>query len=943
MSTAGPAPSSPAASPLIDFPPWRAFLAPFAELPKETLREILESGDAKPPEKWMLLIEPRAHALLVAVAKHAIALLGPLGWGMVLLHGKRSGPALAAALPRTPKLILGEIPTDNLPLPQYSALMLSPFVWENLCKMGAKQVLTLQTDALILNPARVDAFAGQGWDYVGAPWAENAWGEGRKPTHDVGNGGFSLRNPHTMLRIARALEGEKEGDAGEEKGDTPAKNEQTPSEAPKARAKEFPDHSSPWALAARRVRDSGRTPSPEPRSGLAPSGQGDGVRWIARARRAKDNGAPEDIVFSGACVGIPGARVPGKEEAAAFAVETIAPKSSLLESAKHLPGGLHNPGGLPPNDLLLLLARRWALSASLRGTLSALPPSPPRLLRLTHPRDHSPPEDMLPLLRRADRVFDESLDAETAAGIYARAYRHLRRMLADLPHPSAAPASHTLRTLHVTLRRVLSYVWAPAGDLREDLPAALCRQFVPPAWPAPRERPDPKMTLQRVNVGGTECQIEVEDEAWMAEERARREEEARHIRVGYVGPDFNRNAVGLFLGPLLARHDPARFRIFVYNTCAAGGDRVTEYLRGVAEKKRDSEPEFITWVEAGHLSDDALADLMRREHRLDILVDLIAGGVGGRVDLAARRPAAAVVNYLGFPERVGMPGVYTHRISDPLAEGNIARRVAEGNIARRVPEGNIAGKGKGASHESESAEKMVLLREAPFVCYSHWEAVFPSPPIAPRPPPHPRAVRVGLFARAHKHHPRLRDILRRTLASAPNMHLVLKQESKRSVSDLYPAAQFPRTVALAFRGTHTAFMDGFNRVDVIADSQPYSGTTITCAALYMGVPVLSLLDPKRNRHVSHVSAALVLHTQRALDADPALAAALPARLDETFVARSAEDYEQRLIHLATQTPEYWEGWRNARHAIASAFRAAMDPERFIRDLERAYEEIHAER
>lgn len=871
MSTAGPAPAA-SPPPLIDFPPWRAFLAPFAELPKEALREILESGDAKPPEKWMLLIEPRPHALLVAVAKHAIALLGPLGWGMVLLHGKRSGPALAAALPRTPKLILGEIPTDNLPLPQYSALMLSPFVWENLCKMGATQVLTLQTDALILNPARVDAVAGQGWDYVGAPWAENAWGEGRKPTHDVGNGGFSLRNPHTMLRIARALEGEKEGDAGEEKGDTPAKEADA-------------DHSSPWALAARRVRDSG---------------------------------APEDIVFSGACVAIPGARVPGKEEAAAFAVETIAPKSSLLESDKHLPGGVHNPGGLAPNDLLLLLARRWDFRQMLTPSQPSLPRAP-RLLRLTHPRDHSPPEDMLPLLRRADRVFDESLDAETAAGIYARAYRHLRRMLADLPHPSAAPASHTLRTLHVTLRRVLSYVWAPAADLLEDLPAALCRQFVPPAWPAPRERPDPKMTLQRVNVGGTECQIEVEDAAWMAEERARREEEARHIRVGYVGPDFNRNAVGLFLGPLLARHDPARFRIFVYNTCAAGGDRVTAYLRGVAEKKRESEPEFITWVEAGHLSDDALADLMRREHRLDILVDLIAGGVGGRVDLAARRPAAAVVNYLGFPERVGMPGVYTHRISDPVAEGN------------------IAGKGEG-----DSAEKMVLLREAPFVCYSHWEAVFPSPPIAPRPPPHPRAVRVGLFARAHKHHPRLRDILRRTLASAPNMHLVLKQESKRSVSDLYPAAQFPRTVALAFRGTHTAFMDGFNRVDVIADSQPYSGTTITCAALYMGVPVLSLLDPKRNRHVSHVSAALVLHTQRALDADPALAAALPARLDETFVARSAEDYEQRLVHLATQTPEFWQGWRNARHAIAKAFRAAMDPERFIRDLERAYEEIHAE-
>ena len=180
------------------------------------------------------------------------------------------------------------------------------------------------------------------------------------------------------------------------------------------------------------------------------------------------------------------------------------------------------------------------------------------------------------------------------------------------------------------------------------------------------------------------------------------------------------------------------------------------------------------------------------------------------------------------------------------------------------------------------------------------------------------------------------------LAAAPNLRLVLKDNSDAALRTLYPEARFPGAVVLPFSDSHTDFMARFNEVEFIADSQPYSGTTITCAALYMGVPVLTLLAPGA-RHVSNVSAALLLHVQRALDADGGGGGgggpALPARLDETFLVRSEREYVERMAWLGAQGDAWWAGWRRARRSIARAFRAAMDPAAFVAELEGCYEAV----
>ena len=114
------------------------------------------------------------------------------------------------------------------------------------------------------------------------------------------------------------------------------------------------------------------------------------------------------------------------------------------------------------------------------------------------------------------------------------------------------------------------------------------------------------------------------------------------LTIGYLSSDFRNHVIGHLVHGMFALHDREAFRIIAYSS---GEDDGSAYRSEI----RDNCDEFID------INGRASADVARRIHddQVDILVDLNGFTVGGRLEIAAMRPAPIQIHYLGFPGTVG--------------------------------------------------------------------------------------------------------------------------------------------------------------------------------------------------------------------------------------------------------------------------------------------------
>lgn len=294
----------------------------------------------------------------------------------------------------------------------------------------------------------------------------------------------------------------------------------------------------------------------------------------------------------------------------------------------------------------------------------------------------------------------------------------------------------------------------------------------------------------------------------------------RRLRVGYMSPDFRRHVVMTFIGPVLERHERGKFEVFCFHTHPSK-DEVTERVRGQVEH----------WSECGDLSDAALADRIRA-HRIDILVDLAGHTSGHRIGVLAVKPAPVQVTYLGYPNTTGLPTV-DYRITDALADP--PGRADELNVER------------------------LLRLPRPFICYR-------PEPKAPDPGPPPVRSRghvtFGCFNNTIKLSDSFLDAAARVLNAVPGSRLVLKGDALdlpsvgSRVRQRFDAAGVAPD-RLDLRGWTAAVEDhlgAYREIDIALDSFPYNGTTTTCEALWMGVPVVTL---RGECHAGRVGACLL--------------------------------------------------------------------------------------
>ena len=354
----------------------------------------------------------------------------------------------------------------------------------------------------------------------------------------------------------------------------------------------------------------------------------------------------------------------------------------------------------------------------------------------------------------------------------------------------------------------------------------------------------------------------------------------RRLKIGYVSPDLRAHSVAYFLTPLLENHSKQAVEVY----CYAGvlrSDAVTAHLSRLSDH----------WCSTVAMADDALAERICADG-IDILVDLAGHTAHNRLRVFARKPAPVQATWLGYPNTTGLSAI-DYRLVDDVTDPSGPSDALASEMLLRLP---------GGMH-----------------CYAG-----PKDASKPVPPPCLKsgAVTFGSFNNPAKISPATLDVWARLLTQIPGARLLLKgkpfaDEAARNyllahLGERGVAAE--RVQLVAWLPNTTSHLALYEQIDIALDPFPYNGTTTTCEALWMGVPVVTL---RGERHAARVGASLLGQ----------------AGLAE-LIAGSAEDYVAIASSLAAD-PERLASLRSSlrRRVMASPL---CDGKRFACNMEATY-------
>lgn len=361
---------------------------------------------------------------------------------------------------------------------------------------------------------------------------------------------------------------------------------------------------------------------------------------------------------------------------------------------------------------------------------------------------------------------------------------------------------------------------------------------------------------------------------------------ARRLRVGYVSADFRKHSVAFFLESLFAAHDREKVELFCYADVLRE-DAFTERFRQYAAQ----------WRSITGMGDEQVANLIRTDS-IDILVDLAGHTAHNRLRVFARKPAPVQVSYLGYPNTTGLSAM-DYRVTDADAD----------------PPGSM---------DHLHTEQLVRLPDSAW-CFRPFDE---SPPVAERPAVSTGGIVFGCFNARPKITEELVTLWARLLRQVPGSRLLLKIAG---VSE--PTAQDRMRELLAKGGvererlelmgrtpTTSEHLAVYGRVDIALDTFPYHGTTTTCEALWMGVPVVTLAG---KTHASRVGVSL-LHNIGL----------------EDLIAHSREQYVEIAVKLAGDVARLAQLRATLRTRMAAS--PLMNAPQFARNMEGAYRRMWSE-
>jgi len=354
------------------------------------------------------------------------------------------------------------------------------------------------------------------------------------------------------------------------------------------------------------------------------------------------------------------------------------------------------------------------------------------------------------------------------------------------------------------------------------------------------------------------------------------------IKIGFLSGDFYYHPVSFFTRALFENYDKNRFELHIFSNL---------------EKKKYDEitKRFIEKADKWH--DISKADLQGRagvikKEGISVLIDLTGHTNNSEkaVSVFGCRPAPVQVSYCGYPNTTGLKSI-DYRITDRICEPDDA--------------------------QDYHSEKLFAIDDC-FLCYQPYNEEIPDCSFKN---PHGRPIVFGSFNNLSKVTVRTIKLWCDVVNAVPNSKIALKYKyfndpKLREIT----IARFvenglsaDKIIIFDFNFAIKEHYAQYNKIDIALDTFPYNGTTTTCEALYMGVPVITILG---DRHVSRVSASLLS----------------AVGLGE-LVAEDEKEFVKIAADLAINTQKLAEIKRNLREKMQNS--PLMDKKSFVQKWQNA--------
>lgn len=354
---------------------------------------------------------------------------------------------------------------------------------------------------------------------------------------------------------------------------------------------------------------------------------------------------------------------------------------------------------------------------------------------------------------------------------------------------------------------------------------------------------------------------------------SQRNKKPNKIKLGYVSSDFVYHAVSNFILPIIENHNTDNFEIYLFI------ENNYEDVKIVIDKINKN----IHVININNVSTLVCSNLINNLE-IDILIDLNGYTDKNRLDVFSKNPAPVQINYLGYPNTLGLSCIQ-YRITDNICDHiNSIQCFSEKLI--RMP-------------ESFLLFKSVLQKEKfePKIKNEHDEII------------------LGSLNKEFKISENTLNCWKTILEKSKNTKILIKLNNIDNIEygrDFFMNKLNISTDRLIIYGycTNTEYIGLLQKIDILLDTFPYSGTTTTCNALYNSIPVITLFH--KDYHVHNVTSSLLINCN------------FPE-----LVTYTEEEYINKTIELCNNMDLI----NNYKINISNNFNKLMNPTKFITNYE----------